>query len=318
MQYFLAMDGGGSKTTAWLMDERHRILARATAGPSNPLKVGLSKSEKHLIGAARRALRKLPSRHPLEVVCAGVAGAHHSSSHRKLLAALRRRVPARRHLLTTDAAIALAAALGERPGVIVISGTGSIAYGRSRRGQILRSGGWGSLFSDEGSGYDLGRQAVVAALRDFDGRGPHTRLTHDLPKALGIRTIGQVVAASPAPHQISALFRVVLESARRGDRVARRLCREAGKSLAGLALSLLKRLDPLRKALPVVCAGGVFHASLSVRRSFAFHIHREAPKSPVRLLRRMPVEGALDLAWAARATRPQGRAVLRSERHGDK
>ena len=183
MKYFVGIDGGGTRTTAWLSDEKGRVLARAVAGPSNPLKVGIKSTQREILRATREVLRQAHvaarlggerRRTPtgrgstaaaLEAVCVGLAGTDRPPVHRKVLAWLRQAIPARHHLLTSDAAIALRAAIADSPGVIVISGTGSIAYGRDDRGRVLRSGGWGAFLDDAGSGYDLGRKAIVAALQ---------------------------------------------------------------------------------------------------------------------------------------------------------
>jgi len=314
MLLFLGIDGGGSRTQAYLGDERGRILAKAVAGPSNPLKVGIEAAKKEISSAARAALRRLSPaaardasqlvdarrgrRHhkPLLVaVCAGVAGVDRAAVSRPLLAWLRKAIPARHHLLATDAAIALHAALGTAAGMIVVSGTGSIAYAHNHRGETLRAGGWGTSFDDLGSGYDLGRKAIMAALRDFDGRGERTLLTPRICRALKLTDITQIVPKTLGPQQVAALFPLVLEAARRGDRVARRLLADAACELAQLALALARRLG-LRREVSVVCAGGVFRSSPALRRSFARCVHRRLPSARVRLLQREPVEGALAMA----------------------
>ncbi len=298
MTYLLGMDGGGTRTTAWLADGRGRVLARSVSGPSNPLKVGFAGSQREILRAARSAQRKARLKpRALDAVCVGLAGVDRPPVHRRLLSWLRRSVPARVHLLTSDADIALRAAIGNMPGAIVISGTGSIAFGREERGRVLRCGGWGSAYDDAGSGYDLGRKAIVAALRDFDGRGPHTQLVGKICRALGLRDITGVVLRHLTPQQIAGLFPLVLEAARRGDFVARRLCAEAGRDLAELAVALIKRLGWQRRAVPVVCAGGVFRSSQEIRRSFARHLRRQTPRARVLLLDRQPVEGAIALAY---------------------
>ena len=297
MAYFLGMDGGGTQTTAAVSDERGRVLAQAVTGPSNPLKVGFNSSQHELLRAARQALRKARVK-PREVnaVCVGLAGVDRPPVHRRLLSWLRRSVPARSYLLTSDAAIALEAAVGNRPGVIVISGTGSIAYARDARGRVSRSGGWGLPFDDVGSGYDLGRGAIVAALRALDGRGPHTILTPKLRRALRLRNVTQVILRRYTPAEIAALAPLVQEVARSHDRVALALCDQAGRDLAELAAALLKRLGWLRRSVPIVCAGGVFASSAKIRRAFAQRLHHYAPRARVALLRRPAVEGALALA----------------------
>ncbi|HXX22771.1 MAG TPA: BadF/BadG/BcrA/BcrD ATPase family protein [Terriglobia bacterium] len=314
MALFLGIDGGGSRTQACLGDERGGILAKAEAGPSNPLKVGIEGARKELLRAARAVLRKgairavrdeppsagaVRGRHRpeplLQAVCAGVAGVDRPAVSRPLLAWLRKAIPARHYLVTTDAAVALHAALGTAAGMIVVSGTGSIAYARNRRGETLRAGGWGAAFDDLGSGYDLGRKAIMAALRDFDGRGEHTVLTSRICRALKLSDITQIVLKKLDPQQVAALFPLVSEAARQGDPVARRLCAQAAYDLAQLARALGRRLGR-HGVFPVVCAGGVFNSSPTLRRSFARYVHQYMPSARVRLLQREPVEGALAMA----------------------
>ena len=327
MALYLGIDGGGSRTQACLGDERGRILAKAAAGPSNPTKVGIESAKRELLRAAWAVLRMAPGipasdGHPLSgaargghrrpllaAVCAGVAGVDRAAISRPLLAWLRKTIPARRHLLATDAAIALEAALGAAPGMIVVSGTGSIAYARNRQGETLRAGGWGASFDDAGGGYDLGRKAVTAALHDFDGRGEHTVLTSRICRALKLSVITQIVLKKLEIQQVAALFPLVSEAARQGDRVARRLCAQAGADLAQLAVALARRLGT-RGRLPVVCAGGVFRSNLILRRSFARYVRQRLPRVHVRLLQREPVEGALAMA------RNLNSADLRPAAHG--
>ena len=161
MGYFLGIDGGATRTTAWVADARGRVVGRGRAGPSNPVKAGYAAVQREILRAAQAAIRPrrgtpwraptIVNRQPtignrLEAVVAGLSGADHPTVHRDILGWLRRAIPARRHLLTTDAALVLEAALGEAPGIIVISGTGLLlgmdtlvaqSYGATR-GQILR------------------------------------------------------------------------------------------------------------------------------------------------------------------------------------
>jgi N-acetylmuramic acid 6-phosphate etherase len=307
MAYFLGIDGGGTRTTAWLADETGKVLGRATAGPSNPLKVGFDACHQEILRAARQAMRVAPGFSParaalkgsatkLQAVVLGLAGTDRPPIHEKLLAWLRKAIPARKHLLTSDAAIALRAAIGDSPGIIVISGTGSIAFAKDERGEVLRSGGWGTLYDDAGSGYDLGRRAIVAALQDQDGRGQHTQLLARISKTLELKDISEVVLRPLEPHSIAALFPLVIEAAESLDLVAERLCAQAGRDLADLALALVRRLEWTRRIVPVVCAGGVFRSSAVIRHSFSAALRRGAPLGRVMLLQAEPVEGALALA----------------------
>jgi N-acetylglucosamine kinase-like BadF-type ATPase len=306
MGCFLGIDGGGTRTVAWLAEGEGKLLGRAESGPSNPLKVGFRTAQREILKVFRACLQEagFPQRaarasHPLVVrtVCAGIAGVDRRAVHRPLLAWMRRHIPARHHLLTSDAAIALAAAVRNAPGIIVIAGTGSIAFARDGQGGLLRAGGWGIPFDDRGSGYDLGRKAVSAALEAFDGRGPHTLLMDRICRHLELGDITGIISKGLEQQQIAALFPLVTEAAREGDLVARHLCDDAARDLANLAVALLKRAGWTRRPTPVVTSGGVFRSSDLIRRAFARHLRRFAPLARVELLERPPVEGAL---WLAR------------------
>jgi len=297
MGYLLGIDGGGTRTAAWLTDERKGVLARVEAGPSNPVKAGFASAQHEILRAYRQACRQARTRPGmLDAVCVGLAGSDSPDVHGRLLRWLRKAIPARAYLLTSDTEVALSAALGHAPGIVVIAGTGSISYGRDQQGRQLRCGGWGSLFDDAGAGYDLGRKAVGCALRALDGRGKTTRLAASLCRELGLGRLTDAVARPYAPQDIAALFPVVLREAMNGDRVARELCNQAAEDLAALALTLIARFEWKRRAVRVICAGGVFRSSPMIRRRFAREVHAQAPKAQVSLLRREPVEGALFLA----------------------
>lgn len=297
MGYLLGIDGGGTRTTACLADERLAILSHAQAGPSNPIKAGVARAQRELARVCRQALRqaRIP-RAEVEAVCAGLAGGDRGPIQRHMLGWLRKEFPARAHMITTDAAITLAAALGGKEGAIVIAGTGSIAYGRNPHGRTLRVGGWGSLFDDAGSGYDIGRKAIAAALQAYDGRSRPTRLTEALCRELRIGRIIDVIAKPLSAQRIAALFPLVQQEALAGDPVARSLCRGAAGDLAELAVTMVQQLGLKGCPVRVICSGGVFQASLSIRRAFARRVHQSAPQVRISLLRREPVAGALLLA----------------------
>ncbi len=225
--------------------------------------------------------------------------------HGPLITWMRRHIPARHCLLTSDAAIALAAAVRDGPGIVVIAGTGSIAFARDDHGELLRAGGWGIPFDDRGSGYELGRRAVTAALEAFDGRGPQTLLAEKICHHLGIRDITEIISKSLAQQQVAAIFPLVQEAVREGDLVASHLCEEAGRDLANLAVALLKRAGWTDRSMPVVRSGGVFSSSDLIRRTFVRQLLRFAPLARIEMLERPPVEGALWLARALQRGKPR-------------
>lgn len=264
MQLFLGIDGGGTRTTAWLADEPGKVLAKAVAGPSNPLKVGFEACAREILQAASAVVAAVSDRRrivaaglprqidrqkrggvkpPLRAVVVGLAGVNRHQVHSKILAWLRHAIPANEHLLTSDAAIALHAAVRGAPAIMVISGTGSIAYAQDpENNRVLRSGGWGLPYDDAGSGYEIGRQAVAAALRDLDGRGEHTVLGKRICRALKLRDMTEIIPKQLSAKEIAAIFPIVLAAARGGDFSARLILEVAARDLELLAVALVRRL----------------------------------------------------------------------------
>jgi glucosamine kinase len=209
--------------------------------------------------------------------------------------------------------IALEAAFGSGPGVIVIAGTGSIAYGRNADGETARAGGWGFVISDEGSGHWIGRTAVAAAIgaRDEDP-GQNVPLIEILLKSWRLETIEQLVPAANAtpPPDFAALFPAVLSLADSGDRVARDVLSQAGAHLATLAATLLRRLFPNPGAFPVGMSGGVFASSVLVRQIFYNTLSATHPNAVLNPSVVEPVRGALALARQGGANIGLGGAAL--------
>jgi N-acetylglucosamine kinase-like BadF-type ATPase len=322
--YFLGIDGGGTRTTAWVADERGRVVGRAVAGPSNPLKVGFSACEREILRAASEALRKADvalrsrsapagraktadlkvgsAKSTIGAIVIGLAGVDRPPVHSRVLNGILKSLHAQHILLTSDAAIALHAAIGNSPGIMVISGTGSIAYARDDKGKALRSGGWGAAFDDAGSGFDLGRRAIMAALRDYDGRGHHTVLGAKICRILKLPDITRVILKPLTTQDIAALFPLVLRGAQRGDGVSRYMLDVAAHDLSELAIALVDRLGWKNRAFPVVCAGGIFSASQRVRKLFSLFVRNVAPQASITLLRKQPVEGAISMGRALAAS----------------
>ena len=179
-----------------------------------------------------------------------------------------------------DMVIALEAAFGSGPGVIVIAGTGSIAYGRNAEGQTARAGGWGFAISDEGSGHWIGRTAVAAAIGAWDeDPGQNVRLDRVLLKSWRLETVEQLVPAANAtpPPDFAALFPSVLSLADSGDRIARDVLAQAGAHLATLAATLLRRLFRMPKLSRWPCPAVFSPAPRWCDRFFTILLARRIP-----------------------------------------
>jgi glucosamine kinase len=293
---FLGIDGGGSKTSCVIGDET-TVLGSGTAAGSNVIRVGEQQAQEALAAAIRQACTVANIR-PAQIqrTCVGAAGAARpeiSDIIRRLVAEL---VPGEIEVVG-DTVITLEAAFSTGPGVIVIAGTGAIAYGRNSEGRTARASGWGFAISDEGSGHWIGRAAVAAAMRAYD-EGESSTLLESIMKAWSVATREQLVLAanaSPAPD-FSALLSVVLSAADSGDPLARTILTQAGAELATSAKTVIRRLFPEAEAVPVAMSGGVFRNCALVRQVFYNSLRSEYPNAAVNANVIDPVRGALELA----------------------
>jgi len=173
--HVLGIDAGGTKTVCLLADAHGAILAEARGSGANLQASGELEVEKVLHDVMDRALGERDVRP--DAICLGIAGVDRARDAEAVRSIMRRIGFKSRVLVVMTALVALTAGAGDDPGVVLIAGTGSIAYGRDGAGRAARAGGWGYLLGDEGGGFWIGRAALSAVVRQFDHRGPATRLT---------------------------------------------------------------------------------------------------------------------------------------------
>ena len=307
MPYYLGVDGGGTKTTCAVGDESH-LLATATAGPSNIVRVGEAIARESLLQSVSQACAAAGIA-PAQVshTCVGGAGAA-----RPELAEIVRRSLA--EILSTpidvvgDMQIALEAAFDSGPGVIVNAGTGSFAYGRDRQGKTARAGGWGFAIGDEGSAHWIGRAAISAVLRAADPRDgtseihpqPDSSLAAALLKAWGVRSLADLARAANSipPPDFSALFPAVAASS---EDLATQVLTNAGRELADVAAVVIGRLfsKDHTSPVPVAMTGGVFRHAALVRQVFYNELRVLDSRAEVNPQVVEPIEGALRMARRA-------------------
>ena len=299
MAIYLGIDGGGTKTTCLVGDER-TVLGSATAGGSNMTRWGEARVREALHTVVREACAAAGVDAPkINSTCVGLSGAGRPEV-RETVARMMAEIVGGRVQVATDLETTLEASFGSGPGVITIAGTGSIAYGRDAHGQTARSGGWGLAISDEGSGQWIGRAAVSAVLGARDA-GEEPPLLGSILKAWNLSTLDELVRhanGSPAPD-FSSLFPVVLQASDAGDHVAIKVLDDAGSELASLAENVIRRLFGGSGSVPVAMSGGVFRQSERVRRVFYNGVIAECSQACVRTDVVDAVDGALALARKA-------------------
>ena len=305
MAYYLGIDGGGSKTTCVVGDESS-VLASAVSGPSNIIRVGEARARESLHDVVRKscAAARIDSRR-VHSACVGVAGAGReevANTVRRIIAEL----IAGEVEVVGDMQIALQAALGAGPGVVVIAGTGSIAYGRDVEGRTARAGGWGFAISDEGSAHWIGRTAVTALLREADQCADDqvaektSLLFRGMKSTWNLQSFEQLAGTANRDPNFAALMPAVLTAADSGDETARQVLRQAGKELAELASIVVQKLFPQGDgAIPLAMVGGVFRYAAIAREVFCDAVHKSDSRIEVNREVVEPVAGALQMARAA-------------------
>jgi glucosamine kinase len=230
------------------------------------------------------------------VLVIGAAGAGRDPERSELRDGLRNERLAERVMVLGDLEIALEAAFGSGPGVVLISGTGSVAVGRTADGTIHRRGGYGWQIGDEGGGFALSRAALAAVARAHDGRAPETGLTRALIAASPVKEFDQLIrwTVSADPSEIAALAPVVFRVAEGGDTVAQQIVGAAAEDLAQLAGSLLSVFGP-KKQVPLAFSGGNLAPNRGLRAPVVEQL-KKVTRFVVRQEEVVPAEGALAIA----------------------
>lgn len=300
MIHVLGIDAGGTKTVCQLADETGEVLAEARRGGANLQAIGEFEVEKVLHDVMEEAIGDLDIRPA--AVCLGIAGVDRPDDARVVRGIMKRIGYKAKLLVVNDALVALEAGAPGQPGVVVIAGTGSIAYGRNDHNQAARAGGWGYMLGDEGSGYWIGRAALRAVLRESDRRGPATQLTGLLLNYYGVAKaqdlIHQVYHGTLRPSAIASLAQCVQGAFTDGDPVAIGILRGSADQLESSALSVAKRLDLVGSEFPFVLSGGIFRAVPWLEEELSRRLPLASPRSRTILLNVEPAAGAVRLALA--------------------
>lgn len=294
----LGIDAGGSRTTGLLADASGRVVSTARGPGANLQSAGELEVEKVLHQLIEDTLGESPARPA--AICLGMAGVDRADDARIIRGILARIGYRAKTLVVNDALIALEAGLPGTPGIVMISGTGSIAYGRDDRGQAARAGGLGHVLSDEGSGYWLGREALRAVVRAADGRGEPTALTAPVLSHYGVSEPAHMVrivySSGARPSEVAVLAREVGDVADNGDPVAQAIVEKGAAELVRMAESVARQLS---LSAPIILqSGGALRGVTRLRIRTEAKLTERLPGCQVRLLDVEPAYGAVRLALA--------------------
>jgi N-acetylglucosamine kinase-like BadF-type ATPase len=261
MDYSLGFDGGGTKTDCVLLDPNGAAIGEGRGGPANPLRCGYDVAFSSLREAAVGAIAAAGIRSAeITGICAGIAGAGRISVVNRITEFLAQEFAGATAQVVPDYEIALEAAVGSGPGVVVIAGTGSVAYGRNAAGETARAGGYGPWIGDEGSAFEIGRRAFSAVARFRDGDAQVTALTEMISAALDCPDWDDLMLRTMKnPDDVfPKLFPVVAEAANSHDSAAKEIMFASAIGLGNLAMVVVRRLGMKGQRFPLVKCGGVF------------------------------------------------------------
>ena len=297
MEYILGVDGGGTKTVALLGDLDGNVLSRGMSGSSNIHAVGFDAACLALESAIHMARKDHSGE--IAAMCLGLAGAGRKEDIEQFQNWVVHKFPKTIVRVVSDAEILLMAAVPSGPALALICGTGSIVYGRTVTGELIRAGGWGYLFGDEGSGFAIGVAALRAVMQAYDGRGSETLLSELVLERFGLRTppdlVRSIYGAESPRLALASLADLVEQAADQSDPVAMPILDQSAQELARIVAAIYPKLG--KSPVPLIITGGTilhgrnlkkaFHGVCETRRLIFTTIHYVVE----------PAEGALKSAW---------------------
>ena len=295
--YYCGWDGGGTKTGVCALDEAGHVIAETVCGPLN-LNGAAAQTVARTVEDCVRFMAGLPGG---LAACGGLvvgaAGVSNRAAREMLEDTIQNSGYAGPLRLLGDQEIALEGAV-EGPGAILIAGTGSVCYGRDAQGSNFRTGGYGYLIDDGGSGYAIGRDILMAVVRAFDGRGPETCLTDGVFKRLDISEIGPMITWLYAPatgkKEIAALSDLLLPALEAGDAAARQIAERAAEELSRLVIAAWKKAG--MTGGEVALTGSIFKYYPLIRGLTQERLEQALPGIRITEPRRSPAQGAAQLA----------------------
>jgi N-acetylglucosamine kinase-like BadF-type ATPase len=311
-QLVVGLDGGGTKTEAILADPSGTILCQKTGGPSNFQILGVEKAATVILDLVQQCSAEANCQAgDIAVVVAGLTGAGREADRNRMLDAVREEMKRRdlsfeRVIIESDARIALEGAFGGAAGIILIGGTGSIAFGKGHDGSIYRVGGWGRILGDEGSGYAIGREGLNAVTRQLDGRIRSTILTTLVGQKFGLTSQEKIIqAVYKEQFDVASIAPLVIHGASQHDLECERILNKATFELTEHVRALLLKIEAAsrgraRQKIPLAFIGGLLANDTLLRKIVHHRITFSLPQISIVEPESSPAQGAILLGMSER------------------
>jgi N-acetylglucosamine kinase-like BadF-type ATPase len=301
MKYLIGFDCGATKTDCALADINGNILYTTTGGAANYLVTGADGTSKIILSLLNDCLKKFNTDYSeIEKIVIGAAGAGRKEDVEKLESSLHQiffadGIKIKSLTIVSDAQIALHGAFPNEAGCILIAGTGSIIYGKDEKGNIYRTGGFGRLLGDEGSGFSIGRKGLQAAAKYFDGRGDETLIVKLIQEKYSIKSADELIAKVYKENfDIASIAEVVIIAAKNDDQIAHHILLEESEELVHHINTMMKKMNAID-----LCAS--FSGSLISNNNIYSDMLRDKIKTSLPSVKivspkHSPIEGAILLA----------------------
>lgn len=297
----MGIDGGGTKTLLKIADIEGNLLAVCDGGPSNVNSIGreyVSSALKEVINKGLSCINE--SIESCRCLCIGNAGADRAGEKKIIEDIIRETGYQGELIIANDAVTALYGGVGGGEGIILISGTGSICYGRNLKGEVCRTGGWGHIIGDEGSGYYIGINALNAIMKSYDGREGGTLLTKMVLEYLNLKSpeslIEYVYRSGAGKKQIAGIAKVVDEAYKAGDKKAEEILRGASFELYLCCSTIINKLGFKDRDVTICVSGSVITKNRYILGQFVSLIKKPYPKAKVSYPKNDAAWGAVQIA----------------------
>lgn len=297
MNYIIGIDGGGTKTALKLADCDGKLILSNEGGPCNINSMGKEYVQKMLKELLEDTLSKAEiSMEDVKTLCIGTAGVDRPDDKKIMEDIIRGAGYSGRTIITNDAETALYGGVGGDEGVILISGTGSICFGRNSEGEIKRAGGWGHIIGDEGSGYYIGINAINRIAKGYDGIEEKTVMTDLILEHLNLKSpqglIEFVYRSGAGKSEIASLAKLVDEAYKQGDTLAEEILLRSAFELFLTAKAVIDYLKLNRKEAFLAVNGSVIEKNECVSNEFKRLMNKNYPLIKVTSMKN-------DAAWGA-------------------
>jgi len=302
MNYVLAVEGGGTKTNSVIADENGNIIAKSTTGPSNFLIVGFEKACENIIQGLQDCINNSKiNTSDIKVAMLGLTGAGRKLDQDNMRKAFKDYSTSKGFtfnsiIVDSDARISLEAAFPNKPGMILISGTGSIMFGKDGQGNLYRVGGWGRILGDEGSGFYIGKKGLISSIKQIDGRGEKTLLFDLISEKYNLNSLETIIKSIYTDNfDIAKIAPLVFEAAEKDDKIAKEILNEAADELLLHIETMLKKVN-FDDKIGLSFVGSIITNDNYIRRKIVNYINSNLKQIELIDSNNEPIYGAIVMA----------------------